>query len=406
MARELDTLSEVSRCSDAELVCRLQRLVAADRRLSAKLLEHLGEVDARGLYRDLGYSSMFEYTVTALCMSEAEAYLRIQAARLGRRFPVVIERVGAGALHLTAIKLLAPHLTADNHVHLLERVQGKSKREVERLVAELAPKPDVPERMRRLPNARAELGCANGNREAPTTSPNRASELAATQTLVHTDMPLLAAHATPPAIVSGSAARRTAASLATLVPLAPARFKLELTIGQDAHDKLEQLRELLRHQNPSGDLARIIEVALSELLDRTMQKRFARTSIRRTQAAKRARSRKRAPACSPEASRSIPRAVVREVHERDGGQCTFVSPEGRRCTARGFLELHHHVTTYARGGAATADNLRLTCRAHNALLAERDYGRNFMRAKLLEAAANRQRPGHSIQNVKTNGPSA
>jgi hypothetical protein len=152
---------------------------------------------------------------------------------------------------------------------------------------------------------------------------------------------------------------------ATLVPLAPARFKLELTIGQDAHDKLEQLRELLRHQNPSGDLARIIEVALSELLDRTMQKRFARTSIRKTQAANRARAHKRAPARSPEASRSIPRAVVREVHERDGGQCTFVSPEGRRCTARGFLELHHHLTTYARGGAATADNLRLTCRAHN-----------------------------------------
>jgi hypothetical protein len=203
MARELDALSEVSRVSDTELVCRLQRLVAADRRLSAKLLVHLGEVDARGLYRDHGYSSMFEYAVTALCMSEAEAYLRIQAARLGRRFPVVIERVGAGALHLTAIKLLAPHLTADNHVQLLERVQGKSKREVERLVAELAPKPDVPERMRRLPNGRAELACSNGIREAPTTSQNRASEQAATH------VPLLAAHATSPAIASGSAARRT-----------------------------------------------------------------------------------------------------------------------------------------------------------------------------------------------------
>ena len=82
-------------------------------------------------------------------------------------------------------------------------------------------------------------------------------------------------------------------------------------------------------------------------------------------------------------SRYIPRKVLREVYARDGGQCTFVSRDGRRCTARGFLELHHHETTFARGGEATVDNLRLTCRAHNALLAERDYGRGVMQDKVL-----------------------
>ena len=83
---------EVSRLTDAELVFRLERLVQADRALSAKLLVHLGELDERRLFLVRGYSSTFDYCRKALRMSEAEAYLRIQAARVGRRFPLVVER--------------------------------------------------------------------------------------------------------------------------------------------------------------------------------------------------------------------------------------------------------------------------------------------------------------------------
>ena len=89
-----------------------------------QLLVHLGEVDARGLYLEQAYTSMFDYATRALCMSEAEAYLRIQTARLGREVPRVLELLGSGALHLTAIKLLAAHLTPDNHVQLLERARA------------------------------------------------------------------------------------------------------------------------------------------------------------------------------------------------------------------------------------------------------------------------------------------
>ena len=90
-------------------------------------------------------------------MSEAEAYLRIQAAKVGRRFPLVLELLGDGGVNLTAIKLLAPHFTEDNHAHLLERVRGKKKRAVEALVAQLSPKPDVPERLRKLPTKRSPI---------------------------------------------------------------------------------------------------------------------------------------------------------------------------------------------------------------------------------------------------------
>jgi len=88
-------------------------------------------------------------------------------------------------------------------------------------------------------------------------------------------------------------------------------------------------------------------------------------------------------------SRYIPRSVLRVVYARDGGQCTFTNAQGQRCATRGFLEVHHHDTAHACGGAATVENLRLMCAPHNALLAERDMGRRFMVRKLRQVRAER-----------------
>jgi hypothetical protein len=81
---------DVTALDDEALLASLRRLLAKERALSARLLVHLGEVDARGLYREHAFASMFEYCVRALHLSEAEAYLRIRAARLGRQFPRVL----------------------------------------------------------------------------------------------------------------------------------------------------------------------------------------------------------------------------------------------------------------------------------------------------------------------------
>jgi 5-methylcytosine-specific restriction endonuclease McrA len=397
MAHEQKHFIDVCHCSDAELVSRLKDLVTTDRAVNAKLLVHLGEVDARRLYREQGYSSMFEYAVSALSMSESEAYLRIQAARLGRRFPVILERISAGHLNLTAIKLLAPHLTEANHVVLLDRVRGKRKRDIERLVAELAPKPDVPERMRKLPtptiSPSAPLPPPQATRAASVVVPEQTSTR-------NTPPPATPSPAPEPArsqpVPSPSFALQPPRPRATATPLRPARYKLELTIEQEVHDQLQQLRELLRHGNPGGDLAPIIKQAVGEFFERTLRRRFAKKQAKtasKPKVQRRAAGRKRAVA----RSRYVPRAVVREVFERDQCQCTFVSPSGQRCGARGFLELHHH-TPFARAGAATADNLRVTCRVHNALYAERDYGRSFMQAKLREATSLRRAASDSVQN--------
>ena len=75
--------------------------------------------------------------------------------------------------------------------------------------------------------------------------------------------------------------------------------------------------------------------------------------------------------------RGISAAVKRAVWERDGGRCTFVSSDGKRCPERHRLEFHHD-EPYALGGDRSADNIRLACHAHNDYMAEMDYGKAKM----------------------------
>ena len=346
---ELD-LAVVARMDDGALIARLQRLVQHDRALTARLLLHLGEVEARGLFRDQAFSSMFEYAVEALRMSPAEAYVRLRAAKLAREFPPVLQMLERNELHLTAIKLLAPHLTQANHVDVLARAKGRSKRDVELLVAELAPKPDVPSVVRKLPAARPSA------RVVLQPADNRAP----------------GGLAVPPSVPAVRELRLEAPDQLT-TPLSPGRYKVQFTATQAMHDKLQQLKDLMRHQVPDGDLCVIFERAADLLIEQQMKRRFAQTTKPRSAARDGARDAK-------PWSRYNRREVVREVYSRDAGQCTFVSPEGRRCTARGQLELHHE-DPFARGGLATVGNLKLLCRSHNGLLAEQDFGRAYIPRK-------------------------
>jgi hypothetical protein len=82
--------------------------------------------------------------VAELRLSEDEAQRRCRAARVARQFPVLFETLADASIHLTGILLLAPYLTVENHRELLARARYRRKREIERLVAEIAPSIDVP----------------------------------------------------------------------------------------------------------------------------------------------------------------------------------------------------------------------------------------------------------------------
>jgi hypothetical protein len=147
----MDCEHTLATVSDDELLRRLIELLKHTRRAEADLVAHIGEVDARRLFAREAFPSMFAYCIDVLHLSEAEAYLRITAARAAREHPLLLDMLADGRLHLSGIGKLAPHLTPANRDSLLQRATGKTKRQIEELTAEIAPRPDVPPVMRKLP---------------------------------------------------------------------------------------------------------------------------------------------------------------------------------------------------------------------------------------------------------------
>jgi 5-methylcytosine-specific restriction endonuclease McrA len=150
--------------------------------------------------------------------------------------------------------------------------------------------------------------------------------------------------------------------------LSPARYKVQFTASAELHDKLERLQALMRSEVPDGDLAAIIDKAVSEKLERLEARHYAKTSAPRQEL-------KEAPTFP--ATRYIPAAVRRAVRERDGDRCHYVDEQGRRCSERHRLEFHHR-HPFGLGGDHSPSNVALACRVHNQLLAEHDYGEQAM----------------------------
>src|SRR5512139_2625967 len=152
-----EILCSLQHLSDDELLARVRSLATREHEATAQLVAHLAELDTRDLHLRAGYGSLFAYCRDALKLSEAEAYNRIEAARAARRFPLVLVLLASGAVNLTTVRLLAPHLTFENHRLVLDSARGKPRPEVEAIVARLAPRPDVEASLRRLPPPRPVL---------------------------------------------------------------------------------------------------------------------------------------------------------------------------------------------------------------------------------------------------------
>jgi hypothetical protein len=302
---------------------------------------------------------MFAYCTEILHLSEAEAYLRIAAARASREHPLLLTMLADGRLHLTAIAKLAPHLTAENREALLERAAHRSRRQVEELVAEISPRPDAPALMRKLPGRRDE-GPSPSPRPGPSTEAS-SIELRPNGVAAAGGEPLPGAYSSGRAALPASPSARAA----VIEPLAPARYKVQFTASAELRDKLERLRALMRPSVPDGDLAAIVEQAVTEKLQRLEARRFARTGAPRKTLSQ---------TTTAPTTRRIPAAVRRAVYERDGGQCRYRDEQGRRCTAREGLEFHHRLP-FGHGGDHSVANVALACKSHNGHMAEVDYGR-------------------------------
>jgi hypothetical protein len=158
-------------------------------------------------------------------------------------------------------------------------------------------------------------------------------------------------------------------------PLSRESYAVQFTRSREDDERFRYLQDLLGHQVARGNLAKVYDRAVRELIAKMERVRFGAC----------AKPRKGSQGASTD-TRYVPAQVKREVWQRDGGQCTFVSESGRRCEARGEVEFDH-VKEFARGGETTVDGLRLRCRGHNQYTAEQTFGAGFMQTKRDQAKA-------------------
>jgi hypothetical protein len=359
----------------------LKTRVASDCRSTAVLLTRIAEFDERMLYRQEGYPSMFTYCLHVLHFSEDATYRYINAARTARRFPAVLVALADGHLHVRAVLMLARHLRSGNADELVAAATHKTRAEIELLLAQRFPRPELPERLQAIPSPAPILTStpAQGDPPPPCSPPTGqpaaglAGQLAPEQVgatiphqPVHVEAPLPApARQLAPEQVESSAPRDR------MMPLAPGRFGLQSTVDQETHDLLQEAQDLMSHQIRAGEIAPVLKSALKMWVDHLRKQKFAATD-------------RPGPARPSTSARHIPAAVKRAVCKRDGGQCTFVSDAGHRCQSRTLLQFDH-IEPVARGGIATVEGVRLLCRAHNQHAAECAFGVEFMERKRAEA---------------------
>jgi hypothetical protein len=425
--------------SDRELLARVKTLVARERAVTLEILVHLIEVERRRLYLGLGYASMFDYSTRHLGYSGSAAARRIRSARCIRDYPEVYGLLETNEVTLITISLVAPILTESNVKDLIRRIRGKSQREVEAIVATYRPPVSMRDRARpvcvavtspsgsKLSGSRGEVTASAGSGASGfAAGPPQASTMM--QALQPTGAAASDVSPPSPAITDALPAASEAKG-GTISP--PARmerkFLVQFLASPQFMKKFEKAKALLSNKNASLSYEAVLEAALDEFLkDHDPEKREQRREERRektqsgtnqsnrsTAGPGRTRSRTNPPkrekfqavrrqsvtrggdgapresaeghAATPrgraEPSRHIPAAVRDAVFVRDKGHCTYTGPDGKRCGSTHNLQIDH-VVPFARGGAATLQNLRLLCGKHNRLSAERIFGPAAVRGKL------------------------
>jgi hypothetical protein len=383
--------------SDRELLAKTRELVGRSNQVFAALLAHLAEVDARGLHRSRACASLYTYCIYELRFSEDAAARRAGAAKLVKRFPLLLEAIAHGELHLTGLLMLGPHLTPENIVEVLGRAKFRTKKELARLIRELHPLPLVPdlvEPLRPEPYALRKPTCeeyaaslAPAVRELPSGERPRdwANDANDANGISYSSEGSLNDSGLKPDVVAVSAQSflpapaRAESPWAELPPITgPQQYQVQFSTTEEHVHLIERAKALLARSSPGKSLGELHLDAMRLLVASLEKQKFAVTEQPRRASSKPASS-KTSSLGAPRAqkSRHIPAAVRRAVYERDGARCTYVDGRGKRCQETHYLELHHR-RAFGMQGAHTTANLTLHCRAHNSLAAEVDFGREQM----------------------------
>jgi len=394
--------------SDREILSTLSALVTKERVSTVEILRLINEVDRRQLFVPLGFTSIFDYCTRRLKYSSSSAMRRIDAARVIRRFPESALLLEAGDVNLSTLSLIEDVLTEENRTELLERIRGKSQRDVEGIVAEHKPPVGLRDRVRTvmvaassaddLPRSNVSGPRSAGGEQAPTLGENSQNPRNPLSFHCRCGSETGAGGADSLQSSAHERADEASAHRAATRTLLERKFQIQFLAGANFMKKLERARALLSNRLEERTFEKVFEAMMDEFLERhSPESKDARREKRAAKPTASSDAKKGAakaisrgptpshseapgtardatgPRCARQSSRHIPASVRDEVFMRDNGQCTFVSHTGDRCGATHNLQIDH-IVPFGRGGGHDAENLRLRCGKHNRLEAERVYG--------------------------------
>jgi HNH endonuclease len=328
-----------------DLSHRLADLLRREQAALADFLIALASFDEERRWLELGYTSLFYFLHRELGLSKGAAFYRKTAAELVQRYPEIVEPLRDGRLCLTSVVALAKVITPENCDGILPRFFHASKGDAQAIVAELKPDPTPPRR--------DVVTLAAPRAPAPQTA---AAELTSSNSVHPANLAAAAVPAPAPA---------PAPTLDRIEPLTADERRFHVTVSKRFLAKLAAARDALSHTLPDADTEAVLEAALDLLLEKHDRKKGLVKKPRTSPARPSARA------------RHIPAEVKRAVWIRDGGKCQWPVASGGICGSTRQLELDH-IVPVARGGLSTIDNLRVTCRIHNALAARQVFGEAWM----------------------------
>src|SRR6478609_1268859 len=316
----------VKSLADDQLLAGLASIVLRRNQVTAEFLAYLAELDERQLFLDLGYSSVFEYCVEKLKLCESTAGRHIAAARVCRTHPKAFALVASGTLHASALSLLKKYLTTENAAELFELCMHRSARQVETLLAERFPRPNVRDLVRRLPaqaqptlnvgssghlqptlniggcgHAWPALNVAGSDRAQPALDVGGSAKLGPTGSHSPKSLELQSAPGTEPTrdvLVAPMADEK--AKPRRFEPLSADRYGVHFTADGEFCELLDRVRGLAGHRLPSGDLMTVLKRGL-EAYERELEKE--RSAVGPKARARRAASASHAP-CTPNVRRA------------------------------------------------------------------------------------------------------
>jgi 5-methylcytosine-specific restriction endonuclease McrA len=408
--------------SDNLIVLKLKHSLGVEACSVAAFLVLLQELDGSRGWARLGYASLFDFCHAGLNLTRAESYSRTRLARLAGEVPQVISLLKSEVVSLSALRILAPVLTAENFDDVLATIRGKSTREVEDFRNAFRPVDKHAARgcvrtifsVDRAVDSAVLGGAVLGGAlpgGAPIAVPPVAEPVAAT---VETRAVIKAEAADVSRPVTIIAAPLDAMPEAVKVA-APSchvqkSVRMSLTLNNKVWDKYQRACDISNHSSAGGDVAAMMEMLLDDYLkhhdvaakqkphkqdtqecvrDRSVRARSVRVEAVRVEAVKSVDRSENVTNAQVKHSRYIPKSIRRKVRERDAEQCSYVdAATGRRCECKRGLQ-YDHIKPFALGGVSSSpQNLRLLCAAHNRLAAENIFGFEFMASKIRSGGQN------------------